>query len=361
MILGPYINAESSGGGFPAWLSRKAAIDRTPDYVQYSNLYVQQIGQIIAKAQITNGGPVILLQPENEYSQATSNIFFPDPGYFASVEQQYRNAGIVVPFVSNDAFPHGYFAPGAGEGAVDIYGHDGYPLGFDCANPTNWPAGAIPTYYLSLHQQQSPNTPYTISEFQGGSFDPWGGNGFDACAQLLNNEFERVFYKNNYAIAVTIFNLYMIYGGTNWGNVGYANGYTSYDYGASISEDRAIVREKYSEVKLEANFLRASPAYLTSTATVYGSNGSYSNSDAVLITTLSNNVTRFIVARQADYASLATNQYKLVVPTSRGILTIPQIGNSSLSIIGRDSKIHVVDYDVGGRTLLYSTAEVFTW
>ena len=39
----------------------------------------------------------------------------------------------------------------------------------------------------------------SIVEFQGGAFDPWGGNGFDKCAALLNMEYERVFFK--YAIA----------------------------------------------------------------------------------------------------------------------------------------------------------------
>jgi hypothetical protein len=43
------------------------------------------------------------------------------------VETQARNAGIVVPFISNDAGPSGNNAPGSGTGAVDIYGHDGYP------------------------------------------------------------------------------------------------------------------------------------------------------------------------------------------------------------------------------------------
>ena len=47
-------------------------------------------------------------------------------------------------------------------------------------------------------------------QFQGGSFDPWGGLGFDQCSVLLNNEFERVFYKNDYSFGVTIFNLYMV-------------------------------------------------------------------------------------------------------------------------------------------------------
>ena len=172
--------------------------------------YVQSIGSIIAKAQITNGGPVVLLQPENEYSQATPGTLFPNHAYFQAVEDQYRAAGIVVPFVSNDAAPHGYFAPGTGNGSVDIYGHDAYPLGFDCANPYDWPNGSLPTDYHTLHLEQSPSTPYTLSEFQGGSFDPWGGSTYANCTILLNQEFERVFYKNDMSFGVTIFSIYMV-------------------------------------------------------------------------------------------------------------------------------------------------------
>ncbi len=83
-----------------------------------------------------------------------------------------------------------------------------------------------------LHQIQSPSTPFSLVEFQGGSFDPWGGPGFESCAAFLNHEFERVFYKNNFAAGARIFNVYMIYGGTNWGGLGYPGGYFSYDYGA---------------------------------------------------------------------------------------------------------------------------------
>ncbi|KAI9713478.1 MAG: hypothetical protein M1820_000860 [Bogoriella megaspora] len=361
---GPYINAESSGGGYPGWLQRNPGILRTPDpnYLNATNNYVQSISEIIAKAQITNGGPVILLQPENEYSQAVSGITFPDPDYFGYVEDQYRNAGIVVPFISNDAFPRGYFAPGQ-PAAVDIYGHDGYPLGFDCANPYTWPDNALPTYYLNLHEQQSPSTPYAIVEFQGGSFDPWGGLGFNQCSILLNSEFERVFYKNDFSFGVTIFNIYMTYGGTNWGNLGHPGGYTSYDYGSVISEDRTVTREKYSEAKLEANFLRASPAYLTAVAqNNTNANGSYSNTDAIAVTALLGNesATNFFVVRHAAYNSLDSTDYQLTVPTSQGNITIPQL-QGSLTLNGRDSKIHVTDYDLGGTNLLYSSAEIFTW
>jgi hypothetical protein len=61
-----------------------------------------------------------------------------------------------------------------------------------------------------LHLEQSPTTPHSIVEFQGGSFDPWGGLGFDRCSILLNEEFERVFYKNDFSVGVTIFNIYMV-------------------------------------------------------------------------------------------------------------------------------------------------------
>lgn len=66
---------------------------------------------------------------------------FPDGAYMQEIEDAFREAGIVVPYISNDARPAGHNAPGSGAGEVDIYGHDGYPLGFDCANPYTWPNG----------------------------------------------------------------------------------------------------------------------------------------------------------------------------------------------------------------------------
>ena len=325
------------------------------------NSYVQSISRIVAKAQITNGGPIILLQPENEYSQATKGTEFPNYEYMQTVEDQYRKAGIVVPFISNDAAPNGYFAPGNGTvGNVDIYGHDGYPQGFDCANPYIWVPGALPTDYHFLHEEQSPTTPYSIIEFQGGSFDPWGGPGFPKCEILTNNEFERVFYKNDFSSVVTVFNIYMTFGGTNWGNIGYALGYTSYDYGSAIAEDRTVTREKYSEAKLEANFLVASPAYLTATTQGNTTNGSFASTDAIAVTQMTSNATSFYVVRHAAYGSNDSTPYTLTVKTSKGKTTIPQL-SKTLTLTGRDSKIHVVNYDLNGTDLLYSSGEIFTW
>jgi len=127
--------------------------------------YMANVGATIAKGQITNGGPIILFQPENEYSGACCGVDnFPDGPYMQYVEDQARKAGIVVPLISNDAWGGGHNAPGTGEGAVDIYGHDSYPLGFDCANPSTWPSGNLPTNFYSTHMSQSPSTPYSLVE-----------------------------------------------------------------------------------------------------------------------------------------------------------------------------------------------------
>jgi hypothetical protein len=80
----------------------------------------------IAKAQITNGGPVILYQPENEYTNGANGFPVPNGQYMQDVMDQARDAGVVVPMISNDQAPRGNSAPGSGLGAVDIYGHDAY-------------------------------------------------------------------------------------------------------------------------------------------------------------------------------------------------------------------------------------------
>lgn len=78
------------------------------------------------------------------------------------------------------------------------------------------------------------------------------------------------------------------------------------------------------------------------------------------MTPLLGNVTNFFVVRHAAYNSLESTPYTITVPTSKGDLTLPQL-NGTLTLNGRDSKVHVTDYNLGGENLLYSTAEIFTW
>ncbi|OAA47981.1 beta-galactosidase lacA [Cordyceps fumosorosea ARSEF 2679] len=359
---GPYINAEVAGGGFPGRLQRLAGQLRTksPDFLNATENYMSNIVPLIAKYQITNGGPVILYQAENEYSISNGRVPFPDGEYMQAVIDQARRFGIVVPIVNNDASKDGHNRPGTGAGGVDIYGYDAYPLAFDCSNPSFWRPDALPVDYHEVHMKNSPNTPFLINEFGGGSYDPYGGVGYEKCAALTNHEYERVFNKDTLAGGIGILSIYMLFGGTNWGNLGHSRGYTSYDYGSAIREDRYLDREKYSELKLEALFNRASPSYLLTTPGDL-STTRYTDNVNIAVTPLQSNGTGdYYVVRHSDYQLTTSASYKLRLPTSNGTITVPQTGGS-LTLPGRDTKIHVTDYPVGNHTLQYCTAEIFTW
>ena len=93
--------------------------------------------------------------------------------------------------------------------------------------PTNTPSNsvAIDPYWNHLHKIESPKTPNYVAEvslpeqeiiqglilqFQGGSFDSWGGLGPDSCASFTGAEFESVFYKNAYSFGLKGINYYMV-------------------------------------------------------------------------------------------------------------------------------------------------------
>lgn len=140
--------------------------------------------------------------------------------------------------------------------------------------------------------------------------------------------------------------------------MGQPGAYTSYDYGTAIKEDRTLFREKYAEAKLIAQFIKAAPAYLTATPGNL-TNTSYVSTPEISTTPLFGNVTNFYITRHSDYTSLDSSPYTLTVPTSVGNVTIPQLGGT-LTINGRDSKVHVTDFDVGGHNLIYSSADIYT-
>jgi beta-galactosidase GanA len=248
---GPYINAEVDGGGFPGWLSTKAGNTRSgdPDYLKYSDEWQAKIDTILARHQLTKGtGSVIEYQVENEYYHGDSA----GRSYMKHLEDKARADGITVPLVGNN---NGTFSTGAGE--LDVDGVDSYPQGFNCSNPTRW--NGVP----DISGGKAAGKPLVTPEFQGGAFDPWGGPGYDKCAQLINDQFANVFYKQNIAVGATSQSFYMTYGGTNWGWSGMPENYTSYDYGAAIRETREL-DPKYDQDKLIGYFTQAA-APLTKT------------------------------------------------------------------------------------------------
>jgi beta-galactosidase GanA len=249
---GPYINAETDSGGFPGWLTTQAGRARSSaaDFQAASDEWLRHIDPIIARHQLTDGtGTVVLYQVENEYGNNG------DAAYMQHTEQVVRQDGITVPLTHNHCCGPSTWA--TGPGAVDIPGRDSYPQGFNCSNPAQWNG-------VSTLPRFRDDSPIFTPEFQGGSFDPWGGPGYDNCRQLTGPDFEKVFYANNIAAGATMQSFYMTYGGTSWGWLADPQQvYTSYDYGAPIKEDRELTA-KYDEDKRLGYFVQ-SVAPLTKT------------------------------------------------------------------------------------------------
>ncbi|KAF8972779.1 glycoside hydrolase family 35 protein [Flammula alnicola] len=363
---GPYINAETTGGGFPGWVGNIAGSLRAnnANYTQAWTPYLTAISKIIAKNQITNGGPIILVQAENEYSASASNDV-----YMQAIIDLYRANGIVVPITFNDqhAGQAGNFSPDKPGTHVDIYWQvfctigDSYPQG-----QNSW--AQVQSVYYSNHEGAAPSNPLCLAEFGGGFLLGWGsvargGTGYEKYCTLnhLTPISEDVFYKENYAQTATILSKYsLLFGGTNWGQTLEPTVYSSYDYGGGINEAR-VATPKMNEMRLQGLFLRVSRDLLGATLFANGTN--YTTSSLIHTAELRNLDTGagFYIMRHDASTSTALTTTQVTVGTSAGPLLVPTIGNITFN--GRESKILVTDYVFGKNQvkILYSTAEVMTW
>ncbi|KAJ7743740.1 glycoside hydrolase family 35 protein [Mycena maculata] len=354
---GPYINAETTAGGIAHWAtSQVAGALRTnaTDWEAAWQDYVQGIIQETSPNQISNGGPVIAIQVDNEYSQSPIS----HAEYFAELEAVYHNSTIDVLLTYNDPGEGANFINGTG--AVDLYGLDSYPQGFDCSQPEVW--NPVTTNYHSYHEQVNPSDAWYIPEFQGGSFDAWGPTapGYAQCAILTGPDFQSVFNKQLWASNAKLISYYMLYGGTSWGAIPFHGVYSSYDYGASISESRALTT-KFDELKLQGIFLRSSPEFYKTNFIADSSSGLSATSNSAAFATFLQNPdtgTAFYVLRQTDSTSTAITTFKLNITTASGPLQVPTIV-PSITLGGRESKLVLSDYSFGSSKVGYTTAQVF--
>ncbi|KAI3145412.1 CAZyme family GH35 [Penicillium roqueforti] len=137
---GPYINAETTAGGIPGWVLREKGVipSDDPEYLNATANYISILGRIIDRGQITNGGPVIMVQPENKYSTWLGVTDFPtemNRNYMVYVEEQLLDEGLTVPSIVNDN---------------------------NCANFTVLPNYKFPYDWQVTHRRQSPTTPFRL-------------------------------------------------------------------------------------------------------------------------------------------------------------------------------------------------------
>ncbi|NOV03706.1 beta-galactosidase [Paenibacillus planticolens] len=336
---GPYINAETDGGGFPGWLMTQSGRARSSaaDYTKAYQEWMTNIDAIIAKHQITNGGSVILYEVENEYTGS-------DATYMQQLGDKARKDGINVPLFHNDkSGPRGTWSSGVG--APDMYAFDSYPS-----------LGGLPNYYGDSHTF-APNNPVFVAELGGGWFDPWGGKGFPALAQTYNANYENIIYNHVVSQGATMMSIYMTYGGTNWGYLPFPGVYSSYDYTAAISESRQIGAKYNAEKLLATMYQTLTP--LTKTDSL--STAAPSNVN-LTVNGLKNpdTGTQFYVLRHSNAASTTKDTTSLSITTADGSYTIPKKTGTSIEINGQESKFLVANYALGSEHLVYSTSNLFT-
>ncbi|KAH7075575.1 glycoside hydrolase superfamily [Paraphoma chrysanthemicola] len=372
---GPYVNAEANAGGFPLWVTTGAyGALRNNDsrYLEALDPYFSEFSTRTKEHQITNGGNALVYQIENEYGEQwkdrTNKIpNAPAGAYMAALEDSARANGIDIPLIHNDPNMNTKswskdYAPGA-VGNVDVAGLDSYPSCWSCnlaeCTGTNgkYVAYQVIDYYDHF-VEVSPTQPSFFPEFQGGSYNPWGGPE-GGCPGDIGADFANIFYRNLVAQRVTAISLYMMFGGTNWGAIAAPVVATSYDYSSPISESRKI-DSKFYETKNLALFTRVADD-LTVTNRL-GNNTGYSTNSAVEASELRNPITNaaFYVTIHEYSPSSTVESFKLRVSTSVGNLTIPQHGGS-IVLNGHQSKILVTDFAIGKQKLTYSTAEVLTY
>ncbi|GCC50105.1 beta-galactosidase [Chryseotalea sanaruensis] len=237
---GPYACAEWEFGGYPWWLQQnKDLVIRTNNkaFLDSCRVYLNQLAAQVKSLQITQGGPIILVQAENEFgSYVTQRKDIPieeHQQYNTAIKQLLIDAGFEVPFFTSDGT--WLFNGGALKDILPTANGEG--------NIDNLKK-AIDTYYPH-------NGPYMVAEFYPGWLDHWA----EPFVRIDGNEIAKQTEK--YLQGKVHFNFYMAHGGTNFGFTSGANyndehgiqpDLTSYDYDAPISE-AGWVTPKYMAIR----------------------------------------------------------------------------------------------------------------
>lgn len=226
----PYICAEWDFGGFPAWLLSEGEMElRTSDerYLRHVRDYYRVLMPYLAPMQVTQGGPVLMMQVENEYG-----TFGNDRKYLELLRDMMREGGIDVPLFASDG-------PGA-----DILSNTAVEGIFPTAN-----FGSRAKVAYSCLKDFNGGGPCMCTEFWLGWFDAWrDGKHHTTDPDEAAKELKELLENGSV-------NLYMFEGGTNFGFMNGSNygthltpDVTSYDYDAVLTEDGQLT-EKYHKLK----------------------------------------------------------------------------------------------------------------
>lgn len=217
----PYICAEWEFGGLPAWLLNEQGMRlRCNDekFLAAVRAYYHELLPRLKPYLQTNGGPIIMLQVENEYGS-----YGDDKDYLRALMDIMREEGMDVPFVTSDGPNAPMLGAGTCEGA------------FATCNF----GSRVKEQFAVMDELLGKAHPKMIMEFWCGWFDAWGGE------KHMRSDLEQ--NKRDLDDLLRLgghINFYMFNGGTNFGFTNGANYYdhltpdvTSYDYDGVLTED----------------------------------------------------------------------------------------------------------------------------
>ena len=215
---GPYVCAEWEMGGLPWWLLKKKDIrlrERDPYFMERVKIFEEKVGEQLKPLTIQNGGPIIMIQVENEYGS-----YGEDKPYVSEIRDCLR--GIYGKELS--LFQCDWSSNFEKNGLDDL------------TWTMNFGTGAnIDNQFRRLGELR-PDAPKMCSEFWSGWFDKWGARHETRPAKDMVDGMDEMLSKG------ISFSLYMTHGGTSFGHwagansPGFAPDVTSYDYDAPINE-----------------------------------------------------------------------------------------------------------------------------
>lgn len=225
---GPYVCSEWDLGGMPAWLLKDPTMEvRTgdPKFLAATARYMKAVGEQLKGLQVTQGGPIIQVQVENEYGQFGRPGNQDDMDYNEAIYDQLVDAGFDTMFIRCD-WPK---KKTIGTAHLD-----------DVYTTMNFGGGAAEAF--EFFGKEYPGMPRMCGEYWVGWFDHWGSKHH---TKALAPFIKQIEWMLDNAVS---FNVYMLHGGTNfgftsganWSSGQYSADTTSYDYDAPIDESGQI-------------------------------------------------------------------------------------------------------------------------
>jgi beta-galactosidase len=230
---GPYACAEWEMGGLPWWLLKDKDIrlrSLDPKFINPARKYLKEVGRELGPLQVTQGGPILMVQAENEYG-----FYGTDSKYMEAIRQVLLDAGFEVPLFACNPVQH----------LRDGYTKKLFPV-------VNF--GSNPKDGFAALRAVLPQGPLMCGEYYSGWFDTWGNPHHTGNTDRYLADLEYMLERG------ASFSIYMAHGGTTFGFWAGADrpfkpDTSCYDYDAPISE-AGWVTDKFSRTReLMARFL----------------------------------------------------------------------------------------------------------